>query len=126
MRLAFDIETDGLLQDLTKIHCIVIINIDDGTKYRFGPSDYKKGLAMLKNADEVWGHNIIGYDYQAIKKIHPQWDYKGRTYDTLILSRLFFTDMLDRDFRSRPANMPANLYGRHCLLYTSPSPRDPE
>ena len=39
MRLAFDIETDGLLQDLTKIHCIVIINIDDGTKYKFGPKD---------------------------------------------------------------------------------------
>ena len=115
MRLAFDIETDGLLQDLTKIHCIVIINIDDGIKYKFGPKDYRKGLAMLKCADEVWGHNIIGYDYQAIKKLHPKWDYKGRTYDTLILSRLFFTDMLDRDFRSRPANMPANLYGRHSL-----------
>lgn len=115
MRLAFDIETDGLLQDLTKIHCIVLINIDDGTKYRFGPSDYKKGLKMLKDADEVWGHNIIGYDYQAIKKIHPNWEFKGQTYDTLILSRLFFTDLLDRDFRSRPANMPANLYGRHSL-----------
>ena len=115
MRLAFDIETDGLLQDLTKIHCIVLINIDDGTKYRFGPSDYKEGLKMLKDADEVWGHNIIGYDYQAIKKIHPNWEFKGQTYDTLILSRLFFTDLLDRDFRSRPANMPANLYGRHSL-----------
>ena len=57
----------------------------------------------------------MGYDYQAIREIYPKWVYTGLTYDTLILSRLFFTDLLDRDFRSRPANMPANLYGRHSL-----------
>ena len=115
MRLAFDIETDGLLPELTKIHCIVLINLDDNTKYRFGPNDYKKGLQLLRNADEIWGHNILGYDIPAIKKLHPNWTFNGVTRDTLILSRLFFTDLLDRDFRSRPANMPANLYGRHSL-----------
>ena len=42
--------------------------------------------------------------------------------------RLFFTDLLDRDFRSRPANMPANLYvvilsrrGDTDWVFTSPS-----
>ena len=116
MRLAFDIETNGLIrQGMDKIHCIVLINIDDGTKYKFGPKDYKKGLQMLRHADEIWGHNIIGYDIPAIQTIHPNWKPMGVVRDTLILSRLLFTDLLDRDFRSRPANMPGNLYGRHSL-----------
>jgi DNA polymerase-1 len=115
MRLAFDIETDGLLREVTKIHCIVARDIDTDEEYRWDNGDIKKGLAFLLCADELWGHNIVGYDYQAIREIYPKWVYKGTTYDTLILSRLFFTDLLDRDFRSRPANMPANLYGRHSL-----------
>ena len=115
MRLAFDIETDGLLRDLSVIHCIVARDIDTDEEHRFEPGQIKAGLKLLQDADELWGHNIVGYDIQAIKELFPRWTYKGKAYDTLILSRLFFTDILDRDFRSRPAGMPANLYGRHSL-----------
>ena len=115
MRLAFDIETDGLLSDVTKIHCIAAQDLDTNEQFFWFNGSIKEGLAFLLSADQLWGHNIIGYDYQAIRKIYPKWVYRGTTYDTLILSRLFFTDLLDRDFRSRPANMPANLYGRHSL-----------
>ena len=114
MRLAFDIETDGLLEDVTTIHCIAAQDLDTNEQY-FWDDDIQTGLEFLLSADYLFGHNIIGYDYQAIRKIYPDWVYRGTTYDTLILSRLFFTDLLDRDFRSRPANMPANLYGRHSL-----------
>ena len=115
MRLAFDLETDGLLDTLTKIHCLAAIDMDTGEQHTFGPNDIKAGLKLLQDADELWGHNIISYDFQAIRKIYPQWTFKGISYDTLILSRLLFTDILDRDFRQRPPNMPANLYGRHSL-----------
>lgn len=115
MRLAFDIETDGLLKDLTKIHCIAAQDLDTNEKHFWFNGEVKEGLDFLLTADQLWGHNLIGFDYQAIRKLYPTWSYKGTTYDTLILSRLMFTDILDRDFRSRPANMPANLYGRHSL-----------
>ena len=115
MKLAFDLETDGLLDDLSVIHCLAAIDIDTGQQYRFEPHQIKEGLALLQQADELWGHNIISYDFQAIRKIYPRWTFKGTAYDTLILSRLLFTDILDRDFRSRPANMPAQLFGRHSL-----------
>ena len=115
MRLAFDLETDGLLDTLTKIHCMAAIDMDTGEQFTFGPNDIKAGLKLLQDADELWGHNIISYDFQAIRKIYPKWTFKGASYDTLILSRLLFTDILDRDFRKRPPNMPANLYGRHSL-----------
>ena len=35
MRLIFDIETDGLLPQLTKIHCIVAKDIDTNQVYAF-------------------------------------------------------------------------------------------
>ena len=116
MRLAFDIETNGLIrQGMDRIHCIVAQDIDTGEVHRFTPSNYRDGLKLLQDATELWGHNIIGYDIPAIQTIHPRWSPRGLVRDTLILSRLLFTDILDRDFRSRPANMPGNLYGRHSL-----------
>ena len=116
MKLVFDIETDGLIrQGLSKIHCIVAQDLDTGEVHKFEPDNYRDGLALLSEAEELWGHNILGYDLEAIKVIHPEWTYEGKVHDTLILSRLLFTDLLDRDFRARPANMPSNLYGRHSL-----------
>ena len=119
MKLAFDVETDGLLRDLSVIHCLVAQDIDTSEVYRFDSSGNHKsiteGIKFIQTADELWGHNIVNYDYEALKAIYPDFKYEGITYDTLILSRLFFTDMLDRDFRSRPANMPAQLFGRHSL-----------
>ena len=117
MRLAFDIETNGLIrQGMDKIHCIVAQDLDTGEVHKFIPKGTTKdGLKLLQDATELWGHNIVGYDIPAIQTIHPRWSPKGLVRDTLILSRLLFTDLLDRDFRSRPANMPGNLYGRHSL-----------
>ena len=117
MRIAFDIETDGLLRELTKIHCIVAQDLDTGAVFKYDTiqDNILNGIALLAAADEIWGHNVISFDLEAIKEIYPNFKYVGKVYDTLILSRLFFTDILQRDFRTKPANMPANLYGRHSL-----------
>lgn len=119
MRLVFDVETDGLLRGLSVVHCLVTHDLDTNEVRRYDDSGTREtvttGLNYLAEADELWGHNIVGYDFEAIKEIYPFFEPKGKVYDTLILSRLLFTDMLDRDFRQRPANMPGNLYGRHSL-----------
>ena len=117
MKLAFDVETDGLLRELSKIHCIVAQDIDTGEVHKFDTimDNIWDGLELLSVADELYGHNVVMFDLEAIKELYPEWRYRGKVYDTLILSRLFYTDILDRDFRSRPANMPSNLYGRHSL-----------
>jgi DNA polymerase I len=119
MRLAFDVETDGLLRELSCVHCLVTHDLDTNHVIRYDDSGENEsvttGINVLACADELWGHNIVGYDFEAIKEVYPFFQPEGKVYDTLILSRLFFTDMLDRDFRSRPANMPAQLYGRHSL-----------
>lgn len=87
--LYFDLETDNLLPDLTKIHCIATENIDTGeiNAYYEDSRDIYHGLLSLYNADRIVGHNIIGYDIPAIKKLHPKW--KCKSYDdTFILSCL--------------------------------------
>ena len=63
MRLVYDIETDGL--DPSVIWCLVAIDADTDTTYKF--SDYdpdllnlSDGLALLSKADVLIGHNIIG------------------------------------------------------------------
>lgn len=114
-RFAFDIESDGLNRKLTKIHCIVVQDLDTGEVAKFPPEMISLGLRVLSDANELWAHNGISYDIPAIRELHPAFKTKARVFDTLIMSRLFFSDMLDRDFRAKPPNMPGQLYGRHSL-----------
>jgi DNA polymerase I-like protein with 3'-5' exonuclease and polymerase domains len=86
--IVFDIEADSL--EPTKIWCIAAVDPDSGETKTFGPTEIVNGLAFLNTADKLIGHNIIGYDLPAIKKIHNIDLAEGRAVvDTLVLSRLF-------------------------------------
>ena len=119
-RLVFDVETNGLLrQENPVVHCLVTQDLDTGVVHRYDDSGSHEtlttGLNYLAEADELWGHNVIGFDCEFIREVYPFFEPRGRVYDTLILSRLFFMHMLQKDHRNKPANMPAQLYGRHSL-----------
>lgn len=120
MRLLFDIETNGLpRQGMDRIHCIVIKDIDKGEVYRFNDTGIAhstlEAANLLAEADVLIGHNIVGFDIPAIQEIYPFFETKAKTYDTLILSRLFASDILTKDYREKPIGMPGKLYGRHSL-----------
>lgn len=119
MRLLFDCETDGLLRKLSTIHCVVAMDIDTGELFKFDDTGQREsvatGLSFLMEAKELWGHNLWGFDIEACRSIYGFFHPRCKVYDTLILSRLFYNDLLDRDLRAKPANMPAHLYGRHSL-----------
>ena len=86
--IVFDIEADSL--EPTKIWCIAAVDPDSGETKTFGPTEIVNGLAFLTTAEKLIGHNIIGYDLPAIKKIHNVDLTEGRAIvDTLVLSRLF-------------------------------------
>lgn len=118
LRLVFDIETDGLLDTLTKIHCIALIDADNpDKKWLFGPDEIKQGLELLVSADEVIGHNIINFDIPAIKKL-TNINFVGiKVTDTLVLSRLIKANLANDDYKHRWAiiNLPKNLFGSHSL-----------
>ncbi len=120
MRLLFDIETNGLpRQGLTHVHCLVVKDLDTGEVYRFNDigtaASLTEGINLLAEADVLVGHNIVGFDIPVITSIYPFFQPEGKTYDTLILSRMFFPDILQRDYRKKPIGMPGKLYGRHSL-----------
>ena len=117
MRVFFDIETNGLLEELTTIHCIMLQVEGEATVLRFDPvsSPVSTGLEILSNADEIVGHNIIGFDIPAIKKLHPTWTYK-QARDTMLLTRLLWPDIKGSDFqRAKQGILPAKMIGRHSL-----------
>ena len=119
MNLIFDIETDGLLNDCTKIHCIGIHDLDADQTLVFNDEGTEqpitKGVQLLEDATNVVGHNVIGYDIPVIRKFYPWFSPRGCALDTLVLSRLYHTDLLDIDQKRKWKNMPLQLYGRHSL-----------
>ena len=121
MKLAFDIETNGLLDKLDRIHSLVIRDVETGKQWsccdQKGFESIAKGLSLLSEAGQLIGHNIAEFDIPAIKKVYPDWTYKGRVIDTLPCSKLIWTNLkeLDFTFRRRNPEFPGNLIGRHSL-----------
>ena len=73
MNLIFDLETNGLLANVTTIHCLAIHDLD--TKETFAYNDtgtqepISRGIQRLQDAESIIGHNIIGYDIPVIRKL---------------------------------------------------------
>lgn len=115
MRLVFDLEANGLYWDASRIHCLVAVDKDTKAVYKFEPSKVEQGLRFLMEADEVIGHNIIGYDLALAQKLYPWFRIeRERVCDTLILSRLICSDLSDQD-RSTGASVDPKLIGSHSL-----------
>ena len=117
--LVFDLETNGLLNDVTCIHCLVIYDseTDQTMVYNDEGSEEPivRGIQILETADVIVGHNVIGYDIPVIKKIHPWFSPSALVIDTLLLSRLYHPDMMSIDKRRNIKHMPGQLYSRHSL-----------
>jgi hypothetical protein len=119
MNLIFDLETDGLLNDVTCIHCIGVYDLDTKETYVFNDTGSEqpvsKGVQLLEDADSIIGHNIIGYDIPVLKHFFPWFSPSGIVLDTLVLSRCYHADILKLDQKRKWKNMPLQLYGRHSL-----------
>ena len=63
----------------------------------------------------LWVIFIINYDVPLIKEQFPDFAPTGKMVDTLVLSRLYYPHIAERDYERRPVGMPQRLYGRHSL-----------
>jgi len=117
--LIFDLETNGLLNDVTTIHCLCIFDTETEETLVFNDQGNKhpiiRGVQLLEDCDSVVGHNICGYDIPVIRKLYPWFDWPGCCVDTLILSRTLHPDLIDIDTKRQIKDMPKKLYGRHSL-----------
>ena len=87
--LIFDLESDGLYDTVSKIHCLVIYDIQSGRTFSYGPDAISNAIAHLDSADVLIGHNILFYDIPVLKKLHGT-EFKARVIDTLICTRLIW------------------------------------
>ena len=120
MTLVFDLETNGLLNDVTRIHCIAIYDsttdeIETYNDEKNNKYSITEGLNKLLVADTIVGHNIIGFDIPCISKLYNFFTPHSRIVDTLLLSRLYHPNLYDIDFKHEWPFMPLKLYGRHSL-----------
>ncbi len=118
--LVFDCETNGLLHDVSTIHCIAIYDSTKEETFVFNDRGgncppITEALHWLTSADVIAGHNIIGYDIPVLRKTYPWFKYDGDVLDTLVLSRLYHPNLMEIDKRRNVPRMPMQLYGRHSL-----------
>ena len=117
--LIFDIETNGLLYNVSSIHCLVIHDTETNKTMVFndeGSADpIVRGVQLLEDADLVVGHNIIGYDLPVLRKLYGWFGRTGDCLDTLLLSRLYHPNLMEIDKQNNWEGMPLKLYGSHGL-----------
>lgn len=105
----FDIETDSL--DATKIHCVVIRDIEKKQTYVFNKR-IQEASDFLNNADIIVGHNVLKFDIPVLKKL-TNFNYNKQIFDTLVASRLLYPDIKEQDFKRK--KFPVDCIGRHSL-----------
>ena len=113
--IIFDIETDGLLDSVTKLHCIAMYDseTDELTSYN---KEFCNPLFDLEKADTLIGHNIVKYDLPVLQKLYPNFNPKGKLFDTLLVSKLVYPDIGELDDRNiRKGTFPKKLRGRYSL-----------
>ena len=72
----FDLETNGLLDTVTTIHSLVLLNINNGTIISCADQEgyipINDGIKILNSADLLIGHNVIKYDIPVLEKLLPK------------------------------------------------------
>lgn len=131
--IVFDIETDGLLDEVTTLHSLVMADPDSGEMWSCCDHPHyrsptgavvlslSEGLERLHKATSagacIAGHNIICYDLPALAKLRGAEFRFARIRDTLTLSRLLYPEIKDQDWklvRSGKAK-PGPWMGSHSL-----------
>lgn len=122
--LVWDIESNGLLDEVTQIHCICAIDTKTGEQFEFRPDAIEDGLKLLEryleNGEDIGGHNIIDYDIPAILKLYPAFKFERRhrkqVKDSLVMSKAIYSNVATYDYALvRKGHLPKGLIGSHKL-----------
>ena len=111
-KYCFDIETDNLLEVCTKIHCIVLKDIDTEQVLTLSTDE---AIDKLTNAELIIGHNIIKFDIPVLEKLY-NFKTKAKVFDTLVATRLIWSDLMESDMkRVHTKDFPRKLVNKHSL-----------
>ena len=100
-KLVIDLETDGLLQQVTKIHCISVVDLDSSySELYVGAERIQEFIDKVKNDTSIVliGHNLFNYDLKVIEKLYGvDFTKTHKIEDTLVLGQLLFSDLRTDD-----------------------------
>lgn len=115
-----DIETNGLLDELTQFYCAVITDAQTEESRLF--TNLKDYLKALEDYEEIYFHNGIEFDFPALQKLSGEslTHLRARVRDTMVLSRLLFPNLgsIDKGKRFKLGGkytLPSKLTGSHSL-----------
>ena len=113
----FDLETDGLLDAVTKVHVMAVRCLATGTLRVFRQHQMQEGLLYLDTFDQLVGHNIIKYDMPVLAKLYGYTRHWSHCKDTLVLSRLVWGDIVVWDLALIKAQkfFPGQYIGKYSL-----------
>lgn len=116
--LFFDLETNGLLDSLDRVLCAGGSNGPRSDVTVYGGRDEEGSLAdflrEVEEADFIVGHNIIGFDLPALRKVYPGLKVKAQPLDTMVLAKLAYPHLTSVDAGRQ--TLPKKLWGRHALM----------
>lgn len=120
-RILFDIEGNGLLNEITKVHCLAASDIDTRKRRVWGPHQIADALKYLEDADQLIAHNGLTYDFPVLEKLHGFVVPFEKKLDTMVMARVLFPNLKEEDstfnermiFRGEPTL--GKNFGRHTL-----------
>jgi DNA polymerase-1 len=120
LRLILDCETNGLVHELDRVHSLVLRDADDGHVYsgadQPGFEPISNVLSVVEQADMLIGHNIINFDFRALKKVYPRFKRKKGSIicDTLVMSRVLWPELEPVD-EQKFSHIDSKYKGKHSL-----------
>ena len=86
--IVYDLEADGLdIQDISKIHCIAISDLQTGELVSYHGSTLEKAVLRISESPNI-AHNQLEYDMWVIKKFFPWFKANSHSIDTLVMSTI--------------------------------------
>ena len=117
-----DIETNGLLDTVSKFHCAWTYNMETDEWKGWRPSEgksYKDYLdSMMGEGYKLVFHNGIKYDIPALKILFGRFENDPREHivDTLVYARLVWSNIEAKDTGlMKSGRLPGKLFGSHSL-----------
>lgn len=121
----YDLETDGLLDTVSKVFCMVVqdhtgkvMYFTDDERFEDRYGSILDGIVQLDTYDWLVGHNIVRYDHAVLKKLYDWTPAAGqRSWDTTIMSRVIWPDLRFRDMMRKKTDLefPKKWLGSHSL-----------
>jgi DNA polymerase-1 len=121
----FDVESNGLLHALTRIHVLVIRCTDTKERLVFRHNDTENTIEqgarlLMQYAAEgilCGGHNVVKFDIPALQKLFPWFTLPvNQVLDTIVLSRLIYPDTgLQDSILLKQGKLEKRYYKKHSL-----------